>query len=332
MTKIENIWRELEDEKATQGILLRRYSGKVLPDIFIALLYPEKFRCIAVIVNSNCIKEYSQVTNLHDISIEFFPYEKELKKSILVIKLLNNFHTDIFSVLCEDLILCVANLVEERLLLKELYNRFEKWKSLFNKAASDSLTSEEQRGLYGELYLLKKMLLNSCNYKMVIDSWVGCENQVRDFQISTWGIEVKTTHGNNHQKIHISSERQLDISSLKYLYLFHLSLDILQNSIETLNQIIDSILSILKNDYITMNRFRNKLIAAGYFNHQKNLYDSIGYFVRQEIFYRIQNDFPRIEEKDIRKGVGDVKYTIIVSQCSDNVILEKEIMQLLEGL
>ena len=57
-----------------------------------------------------------------------------------------------------------------------------------------------------------------------------------------------------------------------------------------------------------------KLMEYGYFDIHKNLYDDNGYTIRQENVYSVSGDFPRITEKQIPKGVGDVKYTIILTE------------------
>jgi hypothetical protein len=326
--KINQIWDELEnDNSISYGLLLRRYSGGVLPDVFIALKSPEKFRCIATSISNNFKVNIASFSNLRDISIELIPDEKNKEKNLLLFKLLSNQHKDIFSVLCEDLITTISAVTSETQLVKELLSRFEKWKSLFDRVASHGLSQEEQRGLFGELFFLRKFLVVSSDFISVINSWVGSEKQIRDFQFSNWGVEVKTTYGNNHQKVHISSERQLDTANLENLFLYHLSLETRQQSGETLNQIVDSICEKLFSDFISLNRFKNKMLEAGYFERHKNLYENIGYFTRQDVFYKVEKDFPRIEEADIHKGVGEVKYSIVVSQCSEYVRAEELVFQ-----
>ena len=169
--------------------------------------------------------------------------------------------------------------------------------------------------MFGELYFLRKSLQINNNYQFVLNTWIGTAGEVRDFQMNNWALEVKNTHGNNHQKIQISSERQLDNTHLDKFFLYHLSLEKVQESGETLNQIIASINTILEVDAIALNRFKSKLYEAGYFDQHFALYDSVGYFIRQDTFYIVENEFPRIQENEIRSGVGDVKYSIILSQC-----------------
>lgn len=314
--KINQIWDELaNDPSFVKGLLLRRYSGSVLPDVFVAIHQPEKQLCIASSISKSIDINISQFDNLQEIQIELIPDPNKQEKRILIFKLTNNQHKDIFSVLCEDLITNIATETNERQLVKTLLNRFEKWKLLFTKIISEGLLPEEQRGLFGELYFLRKFLQINNNYQFVLNTWIGTAGEVRDFQMNNWAVEVKTTHGNNHQKIQISSERQLDITHLDRLFLYHLSLEKVQESGETLNQIIASINTILEVDIIALNRFKSKLYEVGYFEQHFALYDSVGYFIRQDTFYIVENEFPRIQENEIRSGVGDVKYSIILSQC-----------------
>ena len=208
--KINQIWEELAKDKSfAKGLLLRRYSGAVLPDVYVAMQQPEKMLCICISISYSIEVSISSYSNLQEIQVDLYPSPTQVGKNTLVFKLLNFQHKDIFTVLCEDLIASIATETNERKLVKEILNRFEKWKSLFNKIGLQGLTSEEQRGLFGELYFLRKYLQNNTNFLEIVNTWIGTEKQVRDFQSETWAVEVKTTHGNNHQKVHISNERQL---------------------------------------------------------------------------------------------------------------------------
>lgn len=328
--KINQIWDELADDTSfAKGLLLRRFSGSVLPDVFVAIQQPEKQLCIASSISESIDVNISQFDNLQEIQIELIPDPNKQEKRILIFKLTNNQHRDIFSVLCEDLIANIATETNEKQLVKTLLNRFEKWKSLFTKIASEGLSPEEQRGLFGELYFIRTFLQHNQNYSAVLNTWVGPASEVRDFQMGNWALEVKTTHGNNHQKIQISSERQLDITHLEKLYIYHVSLEKAQESGETLNQIVSAISNSLASDTIALNRYRSKLYEAGYFEQHLLLYDTIGYFIRQDTFYSVEAAFPRIQENELRSGVGDVKYSIILSQCEEFIQTQESVFQTL---
>lgn len=331
MKKIEIIWQELEQDPSVQsGLILRRYSPEVLPNVFVAIRFPEKHRCLAAFVDSSIKPDLSSFSKLQDIRIELLPDKADEKKQILLFAILAKQYEDIFSVLCEDLLEALSDGMSDLKLSRELINRFEKWKSLFEQAGSQGLNSSEQIGLYGELIFLRKLLQKSANLNSVILSWTGPDKMVRDFQLGSWGVEVKSTIGTNPLKLHISSEGQLDTSSLEFLFLVHFSLASGQRSGETLNHIIDSISEILSGDLTIFNRFKTKLLYAGYFEKHRDMYDNQGYFIRGEDYFRIQRDFPRIEEKDLRKGVHEVKYSVTISQCSDYTVDETDIFQKFE--
>jgi hypothetical protein len=318
MMKIKQIWDELENDKSFyKGLLIRRYSGLVVPDIFIGLQQPEKLYCIAASFSKDVKINIGAISNLQEIQLDLIPDVNDKSKNLLIFKLINVQRKDIFSVLCEDLISTISSENIESRLVSTLLNRFEKWKSLFLKINQQGLTPEAQRGLYGELYFLRTLLQNKSNNLNVLNSWLGPSKGIRDFQLNNWALEVKTTLGNNHQKIIISNERQLDTSLLEHLYLYHLSLENVQEGGESLPQIIISIQNILISDSISLNRFKSKLYEVGLFEIHYELYNNWGYFIRQANFYKVEGEFPRIQETDLRNGVGDVKYSIIVSQCQE---------------
>lgn len=324
--KIKQIWDELANDKSlVSGLLFRRYSGAVKPNVYVALQHPEKFLCVYVAINKTTEVNISNFSNLKEIQVDLFASPNEVNKNILIFKLLNFEHKDIFAVLCEDLIASISEENNEKRIIREVLNRFEKWKSLFNKIGLQGLKPEEQRGLFGELYFLRKLLRITNNLLPIVNTWTGSEKQIRDFQSGSWAVEVKTTHGNNHQKVQISSERQLDTTNLENLFLFHISLEQQQNSGETLNDIVDSVIEILRGEIIALNKFKSKLYEVGYFDFQRNLYETIGYHIRKDEFYKVEKDFPRIEENDLRIGVGDIKYSIILSQCAPFSIGESEV-------
>lgn len=329
--KIKQIWEDLANDKSTTtGLLFRRYSGAIKPAVYIAVKKPENFLCLYVSINDKIEINISNFSNLQEIQVDLLSSQSEKDRNVLIFQLKNIEHEDIFAVLCEDMISRIANEIDEKIIIREVLNRFVKWKSLFNKISLQGLGPEEQRGLFGEVYFLRNFLKFNQNYINVINTWIGTEKQIRDFQSNTWAVEVKTTQGNNHQKVQINSERQLDVSNLEHLFLYHISLEQQQNSGETLNDIIDSVAEVLKTDTISLYRFKSKLYEVGYFDLQRNLYDLIGYHIRQDSYYQVEGDFPRIEEKDIRIGVGDVKYSIILSQCASFEIIETKLFDIIK--
>ena len=332
MTKIDTIWAELEnDDSFCSGILIKRYSAFVLPDVYVAIRTPEKLRCLAAHILNENAPDTQNWNNLKDIKVELLKDDRNTSKTYLLILILNQQHKDIFSVLCEDLINHISSIIDEKTLIKTLLNRLAKWQTLFEKLRQQGLTPEAQRGLFGELYFLRKFLNNVANKGYCINSWQVPSNTVQDFHHGNWAVEVKTTHGNNHQKIHISSERQLDNSVIPNIFLYHLSLDIRNNYGESLNDLVEWVDNYLINDVPELNSFKLKLYEIGYFEEHKSIYQDTGYTIRQESTYKVDGDFPRIIEAEIRHGVGDVKYSIVVADCFSFTSTESELFQIING-
>ncbi|KXS46086.1 MAG: Uncharacterized protein AWU58_817 [Methanohalophilus sp. T328-1] len=326
--KIDAIWEELENDKSFHsGLLYKRYSAKIKPNIFISLKAPEKFRCISFLIDSSFEFDKNQLKYLRDIKIEsaFDPLHPG-KKFILVL-LLNKQYNDIFTTLCQDLIDGLSEIDNEDILIEKLIERLIKWQSLFEKAGESGLSESSQRGLFGEMYFLRKCLSKSLHYIDWIKAWKGPEKSIQDFQYSDWAVEVKTTHGKNHQKIHISSERQLDDSIIPNIFLYHLSFDIRPSHGETLNSVIEDIFSLLSTSSADTNLLRLKLIESGYFEIHKEFYENTGYTIRGENIYNVQGSFPRITEKQVPVGVGDVKYSIVLSHTEEWNMDESELFK-----
>lgn len=328
MERIKQIWTQLEtNSSAVSGLFKLRYSEKSPCDAFLGVKVPEMYRMIIIRTPFAAGKDFNFKYEFRGLKFDKIYDHDDSKFLLLNLILVDKQFKDVFDVLLVDILNAIIDESDIKVILKTFANRLIKWQSLFEKFKQQGLTPEEQRGLYGELYFMRKFLYDNSDYKNVVISWMGPERQLRDYQFGRWGVEVKTTHGNNHQKVHISSERQLDTTNLDNFFLNHLSLELRQQSGETLNQLVDAVIETLSSDFTALSSFRNKLIESGYFDHHRNLYSDIGYFIRQDVFYKIEKAFPRIEERDIRSGIGDVKYSIVISQCSDFIRTDDEVFK-----
>ncbi|MFY7938457.1 MAG: PD-(D/E)XK motif protein [Flavobacterium sp.] len=328
MERINQIWAQLELNSSTvAGLFKLRFSDASKCDFFLGVKLPETHRLLILKVPFNIGKEFNFKYEFRGLKFEKIYDPDDSKFLLLNLVLVEKQFKDVFDTLVADIISGLLNENDIRVILKNYSNRLIKWQSLFERFSQEGLTPEQQRGLFGELYFLRKYLQAYTNQLDILNTWIGTERQVRDFQSGTWAVEVKTTHGNNHQKVHISSERQLDTTNLDNLFLYHISLEQMQNSGESLNDIVDSVLEYLQSDALALNKFKSKIYEVGYFDLQRSLYESIGYFIRQNIFYKVENDFPRIQENEIRVGIGDVKYSIILSQCTTFIVDEEIILE-----
>lgn len=151
----------------------------------------------------------------------------------------------------------------------------------------------------------------------------------QDFQFFGCAVEVKTTSAKQHQKLAIASERQLDDTGAGAIVLLHLSLDVRQGQGETLPEMIASVRSLVAGDAIARDELENLLFEIGYLDIHATRYENSGYTIREHNYFKIGADFPKIIESDLRNGVGDVRYTISVSECKRFSIPESEVVALM---
>lgn len=327
-TKIEKIWQKHEEDTSFDAPLVyQRFSAEIKPDVFIALKNPGRFRAVAFLVETTLKRDVAGYNTFKDISIEFFPSDISSQKVFLLVTLVNRDHENIFSTLCEDLIYKVAEVADNNVIVNDVLERLSAWQLLFEKSSRKGLSDELQRALYGECYFMRNYLKRNTNFSICIDAWKGPQRAVQDFQYGNWAVEVKTTQGKNHQKIHISSERQLDTSFVPFIYLYHLSLEVRDHHGETLNEVIESLSVLFGDNSIALSVFRLKLLEYGYFDRHKVLYEETGYTIRNLNIYRITEDFPRITEQGLSPEIGDVRYSLIIPSNPSWYITEKELFE-----
>jgi len=330
---IKEIWASIEQSNEI-GLLKRLYSDDSDLYIYAVFQNPERHCGIALSFDKSIHIDVSSFSNLRDLQVTLTNDNSFINNNLLIIKLLYSQSRDVFSVMCENMIQSVLSLSSEEQVVRTIINQLEKWQALFEKMKGEGLTPSEQQGLYGELHFLQKIIAKEDAVDAVdtLNTWVGTDREVRDFQYNDWAVEVKTTARNNHQKVSISSERQLDETLLESLFLFHLSVEAAKKNGESLNAKVNAIKEILQENVPALNLFYSKLLEVGYFEKHAYLYESKCYQVRDENFYKIGGNFPRIKEKEIRNGVGDVKYSIILSQCYEYLVAENSVFDKISNL
>ncbi len=99
------------------------------------------------------------------------------------------------------------------------------------------------------------------------------------------------------------------------MFLAHISLEETRISGKSLVDIVKEIRELLKEKVLSLQVFEEGLFNSGYLDSHSNLYKNLFYNIRECNLFKVINGFPRIIEKDLLNGVGDVRYSITVSEC-----------------
>lgn len=328
---IASIWSTLKVENAI-GLVKRLYSNDINFLIYGTYRFPEEYYGVAFSFRNDIHIDISQFTNLREMNVMLFRDSSFKDSQLLIIELLRSDSRDIFAILCENLIQSVITLHNEHEVVRTVINQLVKWKTLFEKNNSDGLSILEQQGLFGELHFLQKCISRHImEPSEILRTWVGVEKALRDFQGGSWAVEIKTTSTNNPQIITINGERQLDETLLENLFLFHISIEISRGYGETLLQKVESIRTTLSDDLSALNIFETKLFEVGFLPKHESLYKDRFYQVRTENYYRIERDFPRIKESELRNGVSRVEYAIVLSMCEEYLTPENQVLNIMKN-
>lgn len=286
---------------------------------------PDNQRLLAIRLPKTLAAGIRNVPEFQGIRVEKVADTDDSAQFFLNLLLTDTLLADVFDVLLDDLITRLLPISRPPEVVRIFLNQLARWEELFGSYKAGGLSPEQQKGLFGELYLLRKFLHGGLEASMVVESWVGNDAAIQDYRAENWAIEVKTSSQTTHERLIINGERQLDESPLDRLFLYYLNVDIRTGSSETLNAIVTAIRAGLMATTHTLLAFNRKLVNAGYFDAQATLYAQTGYVIRAEHIFKVTGDFPRIITADLRPGVGEVRYSIILSDCLPYSITESEL-------
>jgi hypothetical protein len=252
----------------------------------------------------------------------------EKSEIAIVLKLLNEDFIEVFTALLNDIIATVDEKTDEQAFVAAFFNRLTIWKLFFDNSSPEGLGPERRRGLFGELYFLREMIIPHFGVTG-IKYWVGPEAATHDFELGGAAIEVKTSAGKKSQRITISSERQLDDAGYKTLFLTEFSIAVRRHSSPNLVEMIRTLETLLSVDQSLLVRFRNLLLMSGYSPLHDDRYLLEGYHVEETNYYVVKEGFPRLLGRDLKPGIGGIKYTVDLSACKDFKVDADEIKSFL---
>jgi len=234
-------------------------------------------------------------------------------------------NSDTFSALAEDLARRITKATTPTTRISSLLEGIKRWQK-FLVAGNDGLSEEAQSGLWGELHFLGEQLIPKFGCLEAVSAWQGSKAAHQDFVMPGGAIEVKTTTAKKPHVLRISSERQLDEKGLPSLFLHHVALSVQQGAGETLPDIISRLRGKIAAERYATEIFEEGLLAVGYLDLHIPRYAEKGYMVREINDFAVRRGFPRITERDLPKGIGNVTYLLSVEACRPFSITTKSLL------
>lgn len=235
----------------------------------------------------------------------------------------SGWYREIFTIFCADILEHWIPHAGASDSLKSLSRRLACWKKFFQRGAQLGLSREDYVGLYGELSFIEAGLKAGVANLSIVNAWQAPLGTNQDFLFGQVAVEIKTTTGNEIDKVRITNARQLDSTGLRSLFLTRYAFDFRQGSGRTLTQLIAALkasLAAISPDALPV--FNDRLLEAGFAEGTPNEFDAWGFTPRHFDVFNVAEGFPRLLESSLPSGVSEVSYTLNLSAAAPFQIVE----------
>ncbi|AFZ92736.1 PD-(D/E)XK motif protein [Bacillus velezensis] len=265
------------------------------------------------------LPKWKGMTISFDFHSKIGPFENEY---VVAISQEKGYDTDVFVSVLQNVLETITLKAETEELYPLLYRTLDKWKAFFSKGGFKKLTEEQQKGLFGELYYIKKWIEKNPGIPpTLINCWEGPLTGRLDFNMLHHCIEIKTVTEKIGKKVKISNEKQLTLTeAVQSIYLY---VCFIENS-RTHGTSLDSMVNIIRDLIESMSQeillvFNELLIKAGYRDgeYAENLFA-----INSVEVYDANEKFPRILPESLHSAVSHVSYSIDLKACEEFLLRE----------
>jgi hypothetical protein len=314
---IESIWNKIipSGEGEFEYKLLSKES---IPQLNIGFNKKSQ-RCLILELPFDFDKPFQQFEK-ENLSLKYFKKEK-----CLCIILNDEFFKDLF----DDLILSIYSKIyniSNTEVYSELFTRhFFKWSAFFENKKTDGLTRDQVKGLIGELFYLKNLLLNS---ELIVDdillSWRGPYDEGHDFVFEFTDYEIKTIESSKNS-VRISSEFQLESEKGKELELIVIFVNPDNENGLSLKSLINDIKKIVLDKLGDNSIFINALAQKGLTIGDLDQYEIYRYKPIEEISYDVNREnFPKLIRSSIPEEINKLNYNIRLNLIEEFITNKKQ--------
>lgn len=245
-------------------------------------------------------------------------FVQEADEHWMFFDLLDQSASAVYFTLCDDLVCALesSSAKDSASAVMCLKNRFMAWRKMFRQERG-ALSEEQVVGLLGELYFMENFLMPTIGTARAVRAWSGIDGTSKDFSDGDRWYEVKAASlGANSVKINslaqLSSEAPGVLAVIRY---------------ETMSQgyddpnctafrIFKRIMAAIEDDAVRSD-FLTKLVTYGFDVVQET--EGNRYRVAEMVFYKVDDTFPRIHEKDIRhRAIDKVTYSLLLNGIDGN--------------
>lgn len=309
----KNPWRDLMvPERA--GLSARRIAdvGGTRWGLYWAVDW--RRRCLLVLIHPEGLTSQHRWPTLRGLRVERQPAEGG--QEYLVFRLTDTEHRDIFYRFCADLVGAAGAARSEQEAVDMCIMRTWRWHRLLKSGRDGRLTSEEQKGLIGEVAVLTGLVVPAIGIAEGIKAWVGPFGAARDFETGPAAIESKAV-APLASAVRIASADQL-VSSDAHAVFLHLTeiaaaVDGVSDAVTVTEVVEQARQFIASRETSALGDFEERLMAAGY--NETDDYSEQLWLTGDSSVFAVIDGFPRIIPAMLPSAVSDVRYQITLAAC-----------------
>lgn len=226
----------------------------------------------------------------------------------LVLTLEKHVDRDLFFGLCETLVASLVPVIDPSAALSVALTHIKRWKAFLAGRKSGGLSTEQVRGLFAELQMLRTLYGGRLTATDAVEAWCGADRVQQDFIFGDTAVEVKSLSGRERNAVRISSEDQLE-SLMSNLFLTVYRLSELPDSDQAIS--LNALIQLIEREVggaEALEQFSRKLAAYGYAPLAE--YDAPRFLVSDTKAYRVVEGFPRLIRSQIPQGIARLSYDI----------------------
>lgn len=228
----------------------------------------------------------------------------------LVLRLLDPAFEELFGSLAEDVLHSAQAAQSPGAVVAAVSDVVTRWRRFMDSHAAP-LTSEEVRGLIGELAVLERLAVR-LGPASALTAWRSPFGSIRDFEASTQSVEVKTYSPSAGATVRINDPLQLEPDSGIPLFLACQELGRSEAKGSALPDHVERVGRLFTGDVRLCEDYRDALAGAGYLSCHSHLYTE-GFSLGGLITFLVRHGFPRVLPATLLPGVTAVRFSLTVS-------------------
>lgn len=329
---IRNAWTKLGStaDEPVAGLLVLRLSPESKLDVFAAIEPQSDHRLLLL---KSKVPPARRLENLPEglgFKLQFVETVGDADGThSLRFELTDFAYADVFDVVADDVLENIIRCNNSVEAFDAFAGRIANWQAFLDTLPATGLSEHHQQGLFAELKFLRDVLVETCGPEKAVAAWAGPKAFAKDFQFPKFAFEVKATTTKEPTRFRINNEIQLESLKDGRLFIFGCIFERVLSGGESLQELVKALRDLLRPHGLASARFSKLLFQSGYLDAHAQYY-AVQLKARSQHFLEVKGDFPRIIGADLRRGVGDVHYSILLSECRRFEVPEADILGMLK--